>query len=238
MKKLSSQIIIGIVCALLGFLLTYQFKIINNKEKSIIENYNQNDIMAEIDGLKKEKEELQKNNDSLNKRLKEMEEAATSKGDVNNQIKEQLDKTRMILGTEEVEGPGIILSITPKSPLLTSKDPEYISEKEIIHILNLLAFSGAEAISINDIRITPQTGIKNASNFIWIGNNERISPKEKLTIKVIGNQDNLIKGIDFPGEMDYGVLGGNYDYKYEKKDSIIIPKTTQNLSSEYLKKVD
>ena len=37
MKKLSSQIIIGIVCALLGFLLTYQFKIINNKEKNIIE---------------------------------------------------------------------------------------------------------------------------------------------------------------------------------------------------------
>ena len=91
MKKLSSQIIIGIVCALLGFLLTYQFKIINNKEKNIIESYNQNDIMAEIDGLKKEKEELQKNNDSLNKRLKEMEEAAASKGDVNNKIKEQLD---------------------------------------------------------------------------------------------------------------------------------------------------
>ncbi len=38
--------------------------------------------------------------------------------------------------------------------------------------------------------------------------------------------------------MDYGVLGGNYDYKYEKKkDSIIIPKTTQNLSSEYLKRL-
>ena len=40
--------------------------------------------MAEIDGLKKEKEELQKNNDSLNRRLKEMEDAAASKGDVNN----------------------------------------------------------------------------------------------------------------------------------------------------------
>ncbi|WP_300348740.1 DUF881 domain-containing protein [Clostridium sp.] len=238
MKKLSSQIIIGIVCAMLGFLLTYQFKIINNKEKNIIESYNQNDIMAEIDGLKKEKEELQKNNDSLNKRLKEMEDAAASKGDVNTQIKTQLDKSRMILGTEEVKGPGIILSITPKSPLLTSKDPQYITENEIIHMLNLLRFSGAEAISVNDIRITPQTGIKNASNFIWIGNNERISPRENLTIKVIGNQDNLIKGIDFPGEMDYGVLGGNYDYKYEKKDNVIIPKTTQNLSSEYLKKVD
>ena len=238
MKKLSSQIIIGIVCAMLGFLLTYQFKVINNKEKSIIENYNQNDIVAEIDSLKKEKEELQKNNDSLSKRLKEMEDAAASKGDVNNQIKEQLDKTRMILGDEEVKGPGIVLTITPKSPLLTSKDPQYISEREIIHILNLLSFSGAEAISVNDIRITPQTGIKNASNFIWIGNNERISTRDSLTIKVIGNQDNLIKGIDFPGEMDYGALGGSYDYKYEKKDNIVIPKTTQKLSSEYLNKVE
>ncbi|MPQ43990.1 DUF881 domain-containing protein [Clostridium tarantellae] len=237
MNKKSSQIAIALVCAILGFMVAYQFKLLNKKEQNILESYDKTDIMAEIEGLKKEKAELGKKNESLLQDLKKLEEAAVSKGDVNNQIKEELDKTRMILGIDDVKGPGIILYITPKSPLLTANNAKYISENELVHILNVLAFSGAEAISINDYRITPQTGIKNASNFIWIGNNERISPKDNIVIKAIGEPNNLIKGITFTGEMDYGVLGGNYDYKYEKKDEIVINKSTQNLVSDYLKKV-
>lgn len=238
MKKISSQIVIALVCAMLGFLLSYQFKILNKKDKELIENYDNSDIMAEIDSLKKEKEELQKKNEAISQDLKKIEEAAVSKGDITNQMKKELDKTRMILGLEEVKGPGMILYVTPKSPLLTANTTQYISEREIIHILNVLTFSGAEAISINGYRITPQTGIKNASNFIWIGNNERISPKDNIIIKAIGDPNNLIKGITFTGEMDYGVLSSYYDYKYEKKDEIRISKTTQNLVSSYMKKVE
>lgn len=238
MKKVSSQIVIALVCAMLGFLLSYQFKILNRKDKELMDNYDNSDIMAEIDSLKKEKEELQKKNEAISQDLKKIEEAAVSKGDITNQMKKELDKTRMILGLEEVKGPGMILYVTPKSPLLTANTTQYISEREIIHILNVLTFSGAEAISINGYRITPQTGIKNASNFIWIGNNERISPKDNIIIKAIGDPNNLIKGITFTGEMDYGVLSSYYDYKYEKKDEIIISKTTQNLVSSYMKKVE
>ena len=60
-------------------------------EDTLFEEY-----MAFTEELGFELEELQKNNDSLNKRLKEMEDAAASKGDVNNKIKEQLDKTKII----------------------------------------------------------------------------------------------------------------------------------------------
>ena len=46
MKKIGSQILVAIVCALLGFLLTYQFKLLTDKNKeNVIEN--NSDILLE-----------------------------------------------------------------------------------------------------------------------------------------------------------------------------------------------
>ena len=75
MKKIGSQILVAIVCALLGFLLTYQFKLLTDKNKeNVIEN--NSDILLEIENLKKEKKELEETNMSLSEELKKLEEAA------------------------------------------------------------------------------------------------------------------------------------------------------------------
>lgn len=241
MKKVTSQIAIAVVCAMLGFLLSYQFKLINKKQQAVsLENYDKTTILTEIESLKKEKEELQKKNEALTSDLKKLEEAAVSKGDLGDEIKKELDKTRMVLGVEDVRGPGIVLTITPKSQILggTNTAPADLSERELIHVINLLVFSGAEAISINDYRITPQTGLKKASDFIWIGNNERISPRDPIVIKAIGEQNNLIKGITFTGEMEYGALRYSYSYEYKKEDELVINKTTQNIEANYIKNAE
>lgn len=236
MKKATSQITVALVCALLGFLLSYQFKLINNKEKSAKENINTTDIIAELDALKKEKEELTKQNNSLSDELKKIEEAASKEGDVTTEIKAQLDKTRMILGLSEVKGQGVILTLIPKSDIFSNNMGDLISESEIIHIVNILNFSGAEAISINEKRITPQTGIKNASNYIWIGDNERISPSENIVIKVIGDKSRIVGGLTFPGALEYGVLS-NYTTKIDQVNEVVIPKTTQVVKNEFIKPV-
>lgn len=236
MKKITSQVVLALVCALLGFLLAYQFKLVNSKEKESVPRYEQTDVIAEIDALKKEKEELQKQNDSLSEELKKIEESATKVGDGTKEIKQQLDKTRMILGTVDVNGPGVILYLTPKSPVFKANNADYISENELIHILNILNFSGAEAVSINDIRITPQTGIKNASNYIWVGNNERIPPNKNIVIKAIGDKTTLYGGLSFAGALNYGVLS-NYDTKIETNNNITIAKSSQVINNDFIKPV-
>lgn len=236
MKKVTSQIVVAIVCALLGFLLAYQFKLINNKESAVKDTVDKTDITAEIDALKKEKDELVKQNNSLTEDLKKIEESAAKKGDVNTEVKQQLDKTRMILGTVDVKGQGVIFYLTPKSSIFSSNNADYISENELIHIVNILNFSGAEAISINEKRVTSQTGIKNASNFIWIGSNERISPSDKIVIKAIGDKAKLDAGLTFQGALDYGVLS-NYERKIEKSNEVVIPKSSQVIHNDFIKPV-
>ncbi|NRT92677.1 hypothetical protein DFH77_005408 [Clostridium beijerinckii] len=56
MKISRSQLFIAIVCGLLGFLLAYQFKVLSNKNiESKISNYDKNDIISEVESLKKKK---------------------------------------------------------------------------------------------------------------------------------------------------------------------------------------
>ena len=124
MKKSVSQISIAAVCAILGFLLAYQFKILKINNETGIESYNKSDIIAEIDSLKKEKEELQKKNNSLSEELKTLEEAASKEGNVGKEIKNQLDSARMQLGLIDVKGPGVTIKITPKTSSLIQLDIE------------------------------------------------------------------------------------------------------------------
>ncbi|GAA0069158.1 DUF881 domain-containing protein [Clostridium sardiniense] len=240
MKKSTSQISIAIVCALLGFLLAYQFKLLNKNNESNIESYNKSDVIAELDSLKKEKEGLQNKNNSLNEELKKLEEAASKEGNVGKEIKNQLDSARMHLGLVDVKGPGVTIKITPKTSIFGSSNDDIgrgITEEELIHIINLLWYSKAEAISINGYRVTPQTGIKNSSNYIWIGTAGKVSPKEPIIIKAIGDKARLNVGLNFPGSLDFGALQ-NYNCEVEQSDNLVIDKTTQTIKSDYLKPVE
>lgn len=237
MKKITSQIVVALVCALLGFLLAYQFRLLNTKEKVTTENYDKSDIVSELEALKKEKELLISKNETLTSDMKKIEQAAANRGDVNQEIKNELDKTRMMLGSEDVKGKGIILYINPKSNILSSKDNTYITKYEVVNLINELFAAQAEAVSINDHRITPQTGITSVSgDKIWIGTNEKISSREPIEIKAIGDQTTLKEALLFPGVMER-VLLGSYTYEIKTKEDMTIKKSNQTLLVEFMKSV-
>lgn len=238
MKKFTSQILLAIVCAFLGFLLAHQFKVLNEKNKTNMSNQNL-DIISEIEELKKQKEELTKANSSLSDELKKLEETAAEEGAVEAEIKKQLDNARMNLGLVDVKGPGIIITLTPKTNIFGSSNEtsrSIISEDEIVNVVNSLRYVKTEAISVNGYRVTPQSGIKNSGNWIWIGTAGRIDPKEKIVIQAIGNKQELNVAASFRGVLDYGALQ-NYDSDIKESDEIIINKTTQSLKNEYIKPV-
>lgn len=240
MKVSRSQLFVAIVCGLLGFLLAYQFKVLSSKNvESNISKYDKNDIISEIETLKKEKDELTSTNAKLSDQLKQMEETAAKDGNLGNDIKKQLDNARMHLGVVDVKGPGIVLTISPKSSIFgaTSNDGSRdLGEDELVHIVNLLWYSGAEAISINDIRITPQTGIKTAGNGIALGSTGKVYPRDKIVIKAIGDKGRLNVGISFPGSLDYLSLP-YYNNEVKTEEEISIGKSTQSLKNDFIKSV-
>lgn len=239
MKKITSQVFVAVVCAFLGFLLAHQFKLLNekNKENKITQNL---DIIAEIEALKKEKEEYLASNNALSEKLKQLEETVAKDGAVEGEIKKQLDNTRMNLGLVDVKGPGVVITITSKTNIFGSNNStatRIISEEEIAYIVNSLKFAKAEAISVNDYRITPQSGIRNSGNWIWVGSAGRIDPNDKIVIKAIGDKQALKNAVTFVGVLEYQALQ-NYNSEVKESDEIIINKTTQSLTSEFVKPIN
>lgn len=239
MKKSTSQIVVAIVCALLGFLLAYQFKLLNKAEKTNLNEQN-SDIISEIESLKKEKEALVETNTTLLNEIKTLEEAASQNGEVEGEIKKALDNSRMHLGLVDVVGPGITITLTPKNTMFggnTNDTNRGLTDVELVYITNLMWFSRAEAISINDFRITPQTGITLSGNLIKIGTSGgQINPKDKIVIKIIGDKAKLQGGAEFAGNLEFGQLI-HYSADIKQSEEILINKTTQSLRTDFIKPV-
>ena len=238
MKKVLSQVVVAVVCAFLGFLLTYQFKQLSVANSGDID-YDSADILSEIEILKKEKEDLQKNNEILSEELKQLEDAAAKEGEIEGKIKKQLDNARMQIGLLDVKGPGVVITLALKNSVFGTNGTQTVntvSEEEIINLINSLWYAGAEAISINEMRITPQTGIKMAGSSISIGSAGRVDPNSEIVIKAIGDKNKLNLAVNFPGVLDYGALK-SYSSDVKQMDDITIVKTTQSLRYEYIKPV-
>lgn len=234
MKKLSSQILVGMVCILLGFMISYQLKSVmkqridSGKEKNVAE------ITIQMEQLQKQKENLEGKVDDLQKQVSSYEKAATSNNELAQEIVKELEDTRILTGSVDVEGEGVIIHITPQSEFFGIAEGIPIIDSDLIKIVNELNAADAEAISINDIRITSRTGIRSASNYIVI-NEERISPYKKITIKAIGNKVNLKAALDFHGVLDVGFDGS--DIRYEVVDNVKVYKYDKSSKFQYAKPI-
>ena len=233
MKKNKTQFALALVFIILGFLMAYQYKQLKDPVKKFSVQETQ-DLLQEIEVLKQEKDTLVTQNRALQEDLESYEVSAASTGSLNKNLKEQLDDTRLFLGLVDVKGPGITMTLAPVSAVLNPIGTEYLTDEELVYILNELRFAGAEALSINGKRISIQTGIKSSSNNSYIlVNDEKISPKEEIVIVAIGDKDKLVGALSFNGAMDYKALQ-YYDVRFQPQDEVRIPKYNKAFSSSFI----
>ena len=237
MKKLWSQISIGVICILLGFMITYQFKMISKQSVVTDGNKNSPEILIENEQLNKNIEELKKKIDELDAKTKEYENVARGRDEQSGLLYKELEETRILTGGTEVEGEGLIIYITPKSNIFGSNsESQLINDSDLVRIVNELNAADAEAISINDIRLTTRSGIRNAGNAIMI-NDEKVSYNKRITIKAIGRKNILEGAISFPDAIP-STLALNCDVSIEKSNKITIPKYNKTYKFEYAKPIE
>jgi len=237
MKKFRSQLSIGLICVLLGFMISYQFKMISKQNSVADPNNNTPEIITENEQLKKSKVEMQKKIDELDTKTKEYENSAKGRDEKSGLLYKELEETRILTGGTEVEGEGMIIYITPKSNIFGSNtEAQSINDRDLVHIVNELNAADAEAISINDIRLTSRSGIRNAGNAIII-NDERISYSSRVIIKAIGKKDILESAISFPGAIPQD-LSTACDISFEKSNKVKIVKYNKAYKFEFAKPIE
>ncbi|WP_346885347.1 DUF881 domain-containing protein [Clostridium sp. UBA4395] len=233
MKSIISKLSTGLIFLMFGFVIITQLNTIGEQSTDKVEGSQSPEILLENEQLKKQKEELEKAVEELEVKAAEYEKEATE--DTKNQrLLEELNNTRLRAGLTNVEGPGITIYIDPKTSLFTPQvEDDPIQDYELLYIVNELYAAGAEAVSINDIRLIGNSSIRIAGNSIRI-NGERISQQERIVIKAIGNKTIL------EGAMGWFIpnrVKRICEVTSETKDSIKIKKASIPVKYEHIKEV-
>lgn len=232
MKKAKYQLSLGLVCLILGLMLSFQIKSTYSTQ-SVTTQRQFKDITKELDDLKKQKEELSLRLQDYQKKVDDYEKAAANKNSTAKMMKNEIDQLRFLSGQVDVVGEGITMKITPATDL-TTKDTMPISSSDIIDIINELNSAGAEAISINDERYVGRTQIRDISGEIKI-NDSRFDPTKLITIKAIGDPDILSGVFKMPGSIIQDLQNSLFDVKITPSSNVKILKYNKTLDYKFMK---
>jgi len=141
---------------------------------------------------------------------------------------EKIELYETFLGMTDVKGQGVIISVSDndgynkQNSFASINASNYlVHDGNLVAIVNELKAAGAEAISINDKRITDKTAITCAGNVIQVNGEKVGSP---FVIKAIGQKDLLYGEITKNGGTIYKLKKYGVITEIKKNDNIEISK--------------
>lgn len=210
MKVKNTQLTILLTAILLGVLIVIQSRSFTDLT-DIVGRDNHTNVFKEIQILKKTAEDL----DNEIKGLEDQLSKATNQQKALEGIKQEIETDRILAGQTDIAGPGVALEIKGDLKSIWFTD-----------IVNELFAAGAEAVSVNNIRLTEKTG-----GFDTIPNGQilfnSVILKQPFTFAAIGDSTTLEEALKQP----QGILErlsqsvGGVTYELTKRELIRMEKT-------------
>ena len=187
------------------------------------------ELREQISTYKSRYEEVNAQLEETNKTISEYETRIESNQEASELLDEELKQSQLLLGKTNVVGEGVVVT-------LTDNDEYSIVASDLLDLVNELRFAGAEAISINGIRILNMTEIADIYGYIIVTPNQRlVSP---YVVKAIGNQTYLTSTLSLKntGFIDSYTSSGR-SVTLEQQRNIEIPKYEWDIEANYMKEV-
>ncbi|MBE6100397.1 MAG: DUF881 domain-containing protein [Anaerovibrio sp.] len=201
---------IACVCMVLGLMLSVQFRSTQDIRASL--------PFQRVEELSARLHQMEAENKELEAELRDLK--GMSGSEKNEKI---ADDVMMFAGMTALEGPGIILTIDDSGKIAKKdNDPNLylVHDEDILKVVNELRAAGAEAISINDQRLTANSEIRCAGPTISVNNVRSAPPFE---IRAIGDKDNLINAINMRGGVADSLKVWGIKLDIQPSDNVWIP---------------
>ncbi len=227
---------LGIICFALTFGICIQIRTVKSTNSAVSNNYEENNLRAEVLKYKERYENRNKELEKVEKKLEKERESSTKNNSELEQKEEKIKIGNKIIGLTEVTGPGVIVTLSDsKKDISTALDPNLllVHDLDVLSVINELKNAGAEAISINDERLVPTSGITCAGNIIEINGEKVGAPFE---IKAIGLPEQLA-ALSRPGGYLETLRNYSIGVELKKSNNIIIPKFSGAISNKYMKDI-
>lgn len=184
MKKINKEqlvmgIIIGLVCIVLICVMFVQFKTVEETDITAIENMKEDELRTTLSEWKTKYEETYEKYEETIATIDEYNKKIESSEEASKLLDKELENSNLIVGNTDIYGEGIIVT-------LTDNNNQVIVAEDLLELINELRYAGAEAISINDVRIINTTDIVEVGNTLIMVGGQRLS--SPYVVKAIGNQ--------------------------------------------------
>ncbi len=235
-KKMIS-IVLGIMCFALTLGIFVQIRTVNGTGTAVGQTYEENNLRAEV---LKYKEKYDNRYQDLERAEKELDKERQSSTKNNSELQEkenQITQGNKMIGMSDVTGPGVIITLSDsKVEAANALDPNslLVHDGDVLSVINELKNAGAEAISINDQRLVPTSGITCGGNIIEI-NGEKVGAP--FIIKAIGLPEQLA-ALERPGGYLERLKKDTVGAKLERKNSITILKYSGVIAYKYAQNVE
>lgn len=221
-EKIFMSIIIGVACAILMTVMFAQFKTIEETDITGIETAREEELRTMISSWKSKYEETSEKLEETNQKINEYQEKVSSNQESSELLEQELLQTNKLVGKTEVTGEGIIIT-------LSDNNETTILDTDLLKLINELRLAGAEAISINDVRVVGMTDIVEVNDTILVNEERVVSP---YVVKAIGNQTYLSSALSLKnsGFIDmYTSSGKTVKMTIEKNIKIPAYRSQNNL---------
>ncbi|HCJ90652.1 MAG TPA: hypothetical protein DHV71_02025 [Acidaminococcaceae bacterium] len=220
-KKHYTKVLIFVVCIILGFMISMQLKSTLRSQTVSVQRAEELSVRLQ---------QVENDRDNL---ARELEEYRT--GRVSSTLKQEMDNLNAYAGRTALQGKGIILTIDDSQQTIKAgenKNLYIIHDEDLLRVVNELRAAGAEAIAINDQRVTGTSEIRCVGPTVLVNEIRLAAP---FVIKAIGNPQTLESSLKLRG----GVLD-NFKFwgikaELAKSDTVKVPPAALRQSFEYAK---
>lgn len=240
MKLNSKNLLIGLICFLLVFMVTAQMRTIRVSTTDISRLKTENELRDEINQWKDIYDTATERINELNAQITEYQTAATEDDKTVALIKTELDNTKLLAGLSEVNGQGLIITLDDTDALTQiALDAGYydpnayiIHDSDLVMVVNELLAAGAEAISINGQRITGLTSIRCTGPQVVINDVRTVAP---FKILAIGESTKLRGSLSLRGGIIDTIKADSINVTIEESEDIKIPAYEKTITYKYAK---
>ena len=208
---------------------------VNNKNIEGIVSTETNELRDTLTSETAKNKELLEKMQKKQKELETLKNVISKKSDLAEEKKKEVLENSAKLGLTDLRGEGIELVLKDgedKKKVGSDALQIIVHDTDILEIVNVLRNAGAEAISINDQRITALTPISCIGTVIKI-NEEKIGGP--YVIRAIGNSDYLKTALEIPGGILRILESAGIGVNLKKENNVFVPKYNRVYKTEYIK---
>lgn len=179
----TGHIVGALLCALLGFSLVVQ---VRQTSQAGLTNLRESDLVRILN-------EVTERNNRLQEETRRLEQTRAQLGGNDpavaaEQTRRQAQEVAILAGTVPVQGPGVEVTIAAAPGSLRADD--------VVDLVQELRGAGAEAISVNAVRVVAQTAFLDGQGGIQIDSSVITAP---FVVRAIGNATSLSTALELPG---------------------------------------